>query len=78
MDLCLSSLPAVFAVILVLYTILLRARLRARWRLRACLRACLRETPLREPRFSRSRVFYGKLVADGNPELVEGLANRRL
>jgi len=77
MDLYLSLLPAVFAVIPVLYTLSLRVRMRARWQLKACSRACLKacliacliaclgEPHLREPRFGRSRVFHGKLLANG-------------
>jgi len=65
MDLYLSLLPAVFAVIPVLHTLSLRVHLTARRRLKACLGACLgaclREPRLTKLRFGRSRVFYGKL-----------------
>jgi len=41
MDVFLSLLPAVCAIITVLYTLSLRVHFTARWRLRACLKACL-------------------------------------
>ena len=60
----LSLLPAVFARVLVLCTLLLRVCMRARWRLKACSRACLsgclgacmREPRLREPRLREPRL----------------------
>ena len=77
MDLYLSLLPGDFTVIgPVLYTLSLRVHSTARWHLRACLNACLivclgaclgdcLNDYLREPRFGRSSVFHGKLLADG-------------
>jgi hypothetical protein len=74
MDLYLSLLPAVLVVILVqLYTLSLWVCMRvhcplntsSRACLGACMRACLREPGLRESRFGTSRVFHGKVLADG-------------
>jgi len=81
MDLYQSSLPAVFAAIPPLYTItdspleillesllesllgsLLESLLQSL--LEAAFNACMRAF-LREPRIGRSRVFHGKLLANG-------------
>ena len=72
MDLYLVLLPAVFVVMLVLYTLLLQVHIRASWLLKACSKARFKASVidcsiacLRELCFEQSSVFHRKLFADG-------------